>query len=333
MLKRSTLKNLSRLFTHSLAPLLPRKRRTPRAAAPAAKAVKPRKPASRAPVEGRWVPGVAIAPAGRRRYRLFLPLARLPAQRLPLLVMLHGCDQTAARFAASTRMHRIAARAGFAVLFVEQDRAAHAQRCWHWYDTRSGLAQAEAALVLQAVDQVCTLHGADRTRVAIAGLSAGAAMAALVAARYPDRFAAVAMHSGVAPGLADSTLSALAAMAGRRADAPLPALDHPAAPWPALLVIQGGEDRVVAPRNGRRAAEAWAATLGAQPQAMRVVQRGQRHVMHITEYRAGRRSVATLVEIPALGHAWSGGTAQAYSDPQGPDASRLIWAFVRRQFG
>jgi poly(hydroxyalkanoate) depolymerase family esterase len=341
MLRRKTLKNLTRLFTSSLQPLMPARPRkaaakTAAKAAPATKTARMRAkaPPPSKPSAGRWLLGVALAPAGKRRYRLFLPASRLPGQRVPLLVMLHGCDQNAAGFAASTRMHLLAMRAGFAVLYPEQDRLANPHRCWNWHETRNGRAFTEAALILQAIEQVCTLHGGDRSRVAIAGLSAGAGMAALVAARYPERFCAVAMHSGVPPGTADSTLSALAAMAGRGAtDAMAVTPEDMAARWPALLVIQGGKDRVVAPRNGVAAVQAWAQATGAVPAAPREVQRGQRHAMRITDFRARRRTVATLVEVPALGHAWSGGAAsQDYSDPAGPDASRMVWAFAQRAF-
>ena len=98
-------------------------------------------------------------------------------------------------------------------------------------------------------------------------------------------------------------------------------------------MIQGGQDRVVAPRNGAAAALAWAQAAQALPGAARAVQRGKRHAMRVTDYRVRQRTMATLVEIPALGHAWSGGAAtQAYGDPDGPDASRLVWAFAQRQF-
>lgn len=345
MLRRKTLKTLSRLFTQSLAaltPAPPRRKRPTAAAKPAASP--PQRPATqrtRAPrgkspqaAAGRWVLGVAVTPTGRRRYRLFVPAGRQRGERIPLLVMLHGCDQNATGFAISTRMHLLAARAGFAVLFVEQDRMANPHGCWNWHETRSQRAFSESALILQAVDQVCTLYGGDRARVAIAGLSAGAGMAALVATRHPHRFQAVAMHSGVPPGTADSTMSALSAMAGRRETAALGAsAEEMQGQWPALLVIQGGEDRVVAPRNGEAAVQAWAQAAQASPLAVREVRRGKRHAMLVTDYRTRQGVVATLVQIPALGHAWSGGAAaQPYGDPAGPDASRLIWAFAQRQF-
>lgn len=279
---------------------------------------------------GDWLPGLALSPGGARRYRLYRPPGLRPGETLPLLVMLHGCDQDAAGFAASTRMNGIARRERFLVLYPEQERLAHTQRCWRWYDTRSGRAQAEAALLMAAIDQVCRLYPVDPARIALAGLSAGAGMAALLATRHPERFRALVMHSGVAPGAAHSTATALAAMRGQR----LPSADGPAdPPWPPLLVIQGGSDPVVSPRNGAAAALLWAERAGASAAAPRVVQRGQRHPMAVTDFRHQGRTVATLVDVPRLGHAWSGGAArQPYSDPKGPDASRLAWAFVARQF-
>jgi poly(hydroxyalkanoate) depolymerase family esterase len=157
-----------------------------------------------------------------------------------LLVMLHGCGQDANACASSTRMNRVASRARFFVLYPEQDRLANPQGCWNCFDTASGRAQAEAALIMLAIDQVCLVHAVDRSRVAIAGLSAGASMAALLAALHPDRFKAVAMHSGIPPGVAHSTLSALAAMRGRGGASSVAATPLArAVTWPSLLVIQG----------------------------------------------------------------------------------------------
>ncbi|MBC7726987.1 MAG: phospholipase, partial [Microbacteriaceae bacterium] len=149
------------------------------------------------PGPGLWSPGLALGPAGPRRYWLYRPAGVAPGERLPLLVMLHGCGQDADRLAASSRMNRVAEREPFLVLYPEQGRLANAQACWNWFDPRSGRAQREAASVLAAVDQVCATGPADRGRVALAGLPAGASVAALLATLAPDRFRAVVMHSGV----------------------------------------------------------------------------------------------------------------------------------------
>ena len=275
--------------------------------------------------------GTAISSAGPRRYLLFKPPAARPSAPLPLLVMLHGCAQDAQAFASATRMNRVATREAFIVLWPEQDRLANAQGCWNWFDTRTGRAYIEATSILSAIADVCARHGADPARVAVAGLSAGASMAALLATRYPERFRAVAMHSGIAPGAAHSTATALAAMQGRRKPTALPRASAGAVALPPLLVIQGTADALVRPGNGRAAAQAWADAAGAQATAPRTVQRGKRYPVTVTDFKLKPRVVASLCEVAGLGHAWSGGaSSQAFSDPNGPDASRMVWAFVAR---
>ena len=294
------------------------------------------------PGRGDWLSGMALGPAGARRYHLFRPaeLQLAPGERLPLMVMLHGCGQTGRDFAISTRMNALAVRHRFLVLYPEQDRIAHPQGCWNWYERRSGKADAEAATLMAAVDQVCMLYPADRERVAVAGLSAGASMAALLATRYPARFRAVAMHSGVAPGAARSSATAIGAMRGRNVP-PMPvtavgkAMGAAAvfATLPPMLVLHGDGDAVVAPSNARHSAEVWAAAVGAVAGPVRAVKRGKRLPMRLTDYRRRGRALVVLCEIAQLGHAWSGGAArELFSDPAGPDATRMVWAFVAAQF-
>jgi poly(hydroxyalkanoate) depolymerase family esterase len=261
-------------------------------------------------------------------------------EKLPLMVMLHGCGQTGRDFAVSTRMNRLAARERFLVLYPEQDRLANAQGCWNWYDRRSGKADAEAATLMAAVDQVQMLYPVDRERMAIAGLSAGASMAALLATRYPVRFKALAMHSGVAPGAAKSPATALGAMRGQHVP-PMPAtavgkaMGAAAAftTLPPLLILHGDADTVVSASNAGSTAEVWAMATGARPGTTRVLQRGKRHAMRITDYTRRGRAVVTLCEIAGLGHAWSGGLpSMLFTDAAGPDATKLVWAFASRQF-
>jgi len=283
---------------------------------------------------GQWISGVAVGAAGMRRFRLYRPPGIVFGERLPLMVMLHGCGQDAKTFATSTRMNRIAARERFLVLYPEQDLVSNPQGCWNWFDTASGRAYGEAGLIMKAVDQVCLMYAVDRARIAVAGLSAGASMAALLVTRHPERFGAVVMHSGIPPGTAHSPLSALGAMHGHRATRPLAdkAGVRPTA-WPPLMVIHGTRDRVVAASNARAAVQVWADAAGAAPASARSVQRGKRYATSVTDFKRRGRTVATLVEVDGLGHAWSGGAAsQPYSDGLGPDASRMAWAFAARQF-
>lgn len=280
-----------------------------------------------------WTTGLAVGTAGPRRYRLYKPPGVGRNESLPLLVILHGCGQDADALAASSRMNTTAARERFFVLYPEQDRLANVQGCWNWYDTRTGRAQAEANSISAAIEQVCLTQAVDRRRIALAGISAGAGMAVLLATHHPERFRAIAMHSGIAPGVAHSSAGAIKAMFGQGvATSPLPAI-APDIRLPALLVIHGAADHVVAPGNGADAAMRWGERVGARASKPRRVQRGDRYATMITDYRKGGRLVATLCAVDRLGHAWSGGAAgHPYSDPKGPDASRMIWSFIARQF-
>ena len=284
--------------------------------------------------EGEWISGIAVGTAGARRYRLFRPPGVQPGERVPLMVMLHGCGQDAKSFAQSTRMNLIASRERFLVLYPEQDRLANAQGCWNWFDTRSGRAYREAALIMRAIDQVCLLYNGDGARIAVAGLSAGASMAALLVTQHPGRFKAVMMHSGIPPGTAHSPMSAVGAMNGLRQSRPLMVTPEAMTTvWPPLMVIHGSADRVVSASNGNAAVRVWAGAAGARAQKSRIVQRGKRYAATVTDFKLRSDTVATLVEVHKLGHAWSGGApSQAYSDRQGPDASRMMWAFAARQF-
>ncbi|WP_342130355.1 extracellular catalytic domain type 1 short-chain-length polyhydroxyalkanoate depolymerase [Hydrogenophaga sp. OTU3427] len=325
--RRSSTAGWTRLFQRSLkAALAPAVRAsrgaTQRAIAAGVRRLRP--PAG----AGLWLPGVAIGPQGARAYRLFRPSA-LPGggERVPLLVMLHGCGQDAKAFASSTRMNTLAASKGFIVLYPEQDRLANLQGCWNWFETDSGRAYGEAQLILKAIDMACALSPVDRERVVLVGFSAGASMAALLATRHPERFSAVVMHSGIPPGTAHSSVSAMGAMRGRRT----PSAAMVQAAWPPLLVVHGAADGVVSPRNGVAAAHLWAEAGGAVARSSRQLQRGKRHAMTVTDYRRGAHLVAQQVAVDRLGHAWSGGAAgQAFSDSLGPDASRLAWAFAAK---
>ncbi|MDZ4100253.1 MAG: PHB depolymerase family esterase [Hydrogenophaga sp.] len=332
MAKRTAVSSWVKLFNRNLNAFT---RQTQRVQTKATRAVVKRAGTRTKPpaTPGDWLSGMALGPGGARRYRLYRPPDLQSGERLPLLVMLHGCGQDADSFALSTRMNALARRERFLVLYPEQDRLASAQRCWNWFDTRSGRAHGEVALILAAIDQVCLLQPVDRACVALAGLSAGASMAALIASRHPARFKAVVMHSGIAPGAADSTATALAAMRGHRLPAPWSPAPGQLLPLPPLLVIQGARDAVVAASNGAAAAGVWALAGGAAAGTPRNQQRGQRHPMQVTDFKHRGRTAATLINVDQLGHAWSGGaTNQPFSDAQGPDASRMVWAFVSRHF-
>jgi poly(hydroxyalkanoate) depolymerase family esterase len=254
--------------------------------------------------------------------------------------MLHGCTQDAASFAAATRMNATADRHGFIAAYPQQDRGDNQQGCWNWFlpelqERHRGEPAWLAALVEELVGTTQTWT-VDRSRVFVAGLSAGGAMAAVLAATHSDLFAAVAVHSGLAYGSATDVRAAFAAMA-RGADGRTG--HRPARPTPSI-VIHGTADRTVAPANaGHVLRQAMTANRLAAPEVCDFdvrspsgrsrgrIEGGHTYTRSRWTDRRGAL-MHELLEVDGLGHAWSGGAAGgSYSDPRGPNASEAIWRF------
>ncbi len=261
-------------------------------------------------------------PYGARDYRLYQPAPG--TARRGVVVMLHGCTQGALDFAAGTRMNALAEREGLVVIWPEQTREANAQGCWNWFrpsDQAAG--RGEPALLAGLVDEAVERAGAAGLPVHVAGLSAGAAMAVILGAAYPDRFESVGAHSGLARGAAHDVASAFAAMQGQSSGGAGPA--HPVR----TIVFQGDADRTVHPSNADAVArDAVSAARGAQVETVaRGRSGGRSHSRRVTSDGSGR----VLLEhwsVEGLGHAWSGGDpAGSYADPKGPDASAEMVRF------
>jgi poly(hydroxyalkanoate) depolymerase family esterase len=275
-----------------------------------------------------------------------------PAVRAPLVVMLHGCTQTAAAFSSGSLMNRTADRHGFVVAYPEQSTEENPSRCWNWFSpshqARGGGEPASIAGAVRAVAQAKDRWAVDPGRVFVAGMSAGGAMAAVVAATYPDVFAAVAIHSGLAYGSARTLPAATQAMRRggpdpeAQGDAAFAAMDAAARVVPAL-VIHGTADAVVDPVNAQHAVRQWMATnrraaggghemdVDRPDATVRDDGSGARPFTRRTWLDARGRVVQELIEVEGLGHAWSGGAAGgSYTDPRGPSASDAIHDFFAR---
>ena len=196
------------------------------------------------PVPGSFVDGNFIGPHGSLDYKLYTPQG--PARRLPLVVMLHGCSQSAADFAAGTGMNALADELGFLVLYPQQSAAANLGRCWNWHrpgdqEKGSGEPAAVATLTLQIIAN-CK---ANPARVYIAGMSAGGAAAAIIAAAYSELYAAVGVHSGLVRGTVSTLGGALSAMR----NGPGGDIGGAATHFVPAIVFHGDQDRVVHPSN------------------------------------------------------------------------------------
>ena len=272
--------------------------------------------------------------AGTRPYKLYVPSSYVAGHgpALPLVVMLHGCTQTPDDFAAGTRMNALGEERQCFVLYPAQTPTANRSKCWNWFkraDQRRG--SGEPAIIAGMTRDVLDRYRLDARQVYVAGLSAGGAMAAVMGAAYPDLYAAIGIHSGLASGVAHDLPSALAAMRG-----PLvPVRGGSAAPSAArpvpVIVFHGDRDATVHPRNGEHVISQSVHRADALSGDVRV-EHGQvpgGHAYTRTVHRDPQgRIVLEHWLVHGAGHAWSGGSTRgSFTDPRGPDATREMMRF------
>lgn len=276
-------------------------------------------------------------PTGELDFKLYVPAGLEPGQA-PLLLMLHGCTQSADDFALGTRMNSLAGAQGYVVAYPQQSARRNRNRCWNWF--RGGDQQrekGEPALLAALTHHLVAEHALDARRVYVAGLSAGGAMAAVLASTHPDLYAAIGVHSGLPIGLASDVPSAFAAMrtgkaGGRRRSVGATATSSSSARVPAI-VFHGDGDTTVHPHNGHGVvaqslgdASSSSATRSATTVEQGVAD-GGRHYTRTQHLQDGRISAEHWVTHGAA-HAWSGGDpAGSYTDPTGPDASAQMLRF------
>ncbi|MDF2764561.1 MAG: esterase [Rhodospirillales bacterium] len=284
------------------------------------------------PPGGRFIEGSHSNGAGTRAFKLYLP-SGYDGQALPLIVMLHGCTQSPDDFAAGTRMNLLAEEQTCLVVYPEQSSAANPSKCWNWFNaTDQQRGQGEPALIAGITRQIMSEYAVDARRVYVAGLSAGAAAAAVMAATYPDLYAAAGVHSGLACGAASDLPSAFMVMrqgsaAGTVLSARAP--DSGRREMVPTIVFHGDRDSTVHPGNGDQViARSRVTTAPLTKRSEPGRSAGGLAYTRSTHTDETGRTILEQWVVHGLGHAWSGGSpAGSYTDPRGPDAAREMMRF------
>ena len=292
--------------------------------------VRPRKPLE-IPEGARYLSRSYACAAGRRSYKLYVPSRHHAGGRRPLIVMLHGGTQDADDFAAGTRMNALAEEHGFLVAYPSQCKSANPSLCWNWFKPEDqGRGAGEPSIIAGITSEIVAEHDIDPQRVFVAGLSAGGAMAEVMAATYPEVYTAVGVHSGLPYRSATDVVSAFAAMRG---DAGLPGRqrrtrsspDH--AVRPRTIVFHGDADHIVHHSNAAKIVDGQATSDDKVERVKARSSASRTYTRSVTRDKTGTVVVEQWL-IHGSGHAWSGGSPDGtYTDPHGPDASREMLRF------
>jgi poly(hydroxyalkanoate) depolymerase family esterase len=285
--------------------------------------------------------GEYTGPEGSQHYELYVPSTYKAGRQVPLVVALHGCTQTGDEFRLLSRWDRLAEAKDFIVVFPTQDHNSNKQRCWNFFQDghmhRSG---GEPALIAALTRFIERDYAINPQRVDAAGLSAGGAMASILAATHPDLFAAIGIGSGcqyAATATCAGYKSADPVEAGRKA---YKEMGSRARPMP-FITFAGDADKTVPPINADQLVEQWLVTddladdgtlNGSVSRRPAKTTRGKATggraytVFHYVDH--GRAELAQYWIVHGMGHAWSGGDpAQKYADPSGPDETAAMYAF------
>ena len=288
-------------------------------------------------------------PAGSLPYFVYTPEDYQIGTAVPLIVLLHGCTQTAVDLAASTQMNSLADQHQFIVVYPQQLKANNSYICWNWYEpanqSRGSGEPAMIAGIVQTMKQNSTRWTIDEHRIYVAGISAGGAMSVILGASYPDIFAAIGVHSGLEYRAAIALKSVLK-VSQRGGPDPVQqgllaynAMGDFARVVP-TIVFQGVNDYIVNSVNGDQVIQQWmrtdalasSGTYDATFSSPSTVTNGKvpggRVYTVYTWNDSNGNELQEYWKVNGLGHAWSGGSRGiAYSDPQGPDASLAMYTF------
>jgi poly(hydroxyalkanoate) depolymerase family esterase len=293
------------------------------------------------PGKGTSFSGTYTNAAGSRAYRGYVPSTYKAGTPVPLLVVLHGCTESADVFRQLTRFDELAEAKGFLVVFPEQPKSANNQNCWNFFqDAQTHRGTGEPSLIAGITDWVGQHYSVDSHRIYVAGLSAGGAMASVMAATYPDVYAAIGIGSGCEYAATATCAGYKSADPAAAAQAAYKEMGTRARAMP-VISFSGDKDTTVPPVNADQLLQQWqltadladdGATNGSVLSKPTSTISGQvPNGLSYTVRSYGDAQTNELVQywvVNGMSHAWSGGcSCQPYAEPKGPDATAAMYAF------
>lgn len=302
-------------------------------------------------VLGNFKKHIFIAPAfnndvklvAKLDYYIYEPAStpeRPSTKDMPLVVMLHGCTQNTNAFAQGTQMNRLAQQEGFVVLYPQQSISYNIGKCWRWYDLDESKGLAEAHTIMKIIQSTISMHDLDPDKVFIAGMSAGAGMASIIAATYPKEIKAIGLHSAPALAIAQGMKSGVSLLkngfddSDQKSISNLESFAQKKSHETPALIIHGSEDDVVHASNLDALTKQFLylnnlelSTKGSVTQHLA----GTDTEYSQTEYKDEEKTIVEILKVKHLGHAWSGGDEQyPFHSEKGPQASRIFWDFFQK---
>lgn len=285
---------------------------------------------------------------GGKTYKLYVPSQYDASKSYQLYVMLHGCTQDATQFSTATKMNVLSEEKGFLVLYPEQDASSNSTKCWNWFETsHQSRGSGEPCVIAGMVESIKASYSIQNDQVYVAGFSAGAAMSVIMGATYPDVFSGIVVGSGLEYKAAINMTQAFIAMSSggpnpiQRGRDAYKAMGNSAKPLK-VIVFHGTSDYTVNKVNGDQVISQWLVTNSLAATGTEGWLDNQADYMHNLQIPSGKSYTVYVykaqdekvwmkkVNILNMGHAWSGGSSQgSYTDPQGPDASRMMWEFFQ----
>lgn len=300
---------------------------------------------------GSWVGGTVKNSFGSRDYKLWMASGYRKEKPVPLVLMLHGCMQKAEDLATASGMNDLADQNNFLVVYPEQVAAANPLSCWNWFDPKhQSRDEGEPALIAAVIKDIRATYSVDAKRIYVVGISAGAAMAVVMAANHPELFAGLGVIAGEEYKAATTVEAGLASMKvggpdpnqqGLLAYQAMQKSSGAAKKRMPVIAFHGTKDPYLNPLNTDQLIAQWAQTndylddgkdndsvsIQSSNETKGVVPNGYSYTRG--QYRdSNGRLLMEKWMVEGLGHAWPGSpTANQFADPKGPTASKEIWRF------